>query len=228
MVSIKGSDKHHKNSPDRIGKPPRDGQAALDNSLTIEKSTQRVTVQDGDVIILKYEEILYLNLCDWLEPQARRINAQLKASGGLKIIDPISKTEIIIEEFDLFHSLLGEMKPQFLNNVTSGGHLPLIELRSAVLEIGEIKPIGNGFFDMVIKRGSNRKTNSYFPIGTSVEQAVEIIESAIKNPKNISQINLKDTALKGLKFTNQQGQDFAILIKNKTMQFYPIKPELIK
>ncbi len=52
----KGSAKHHANSPDNIGKPPRDGQAALDNSFAVEKSTQRVTVQDGDVIILKYEE----------------------------------------------------------------------------------------------------------------------------------------------------------------------------
>ncbi|AXK60696.1 hypothetical protein C0J27_02990 [Candidatus Chromulinivorax destructor] len=50
------SPKHHPNSPDHIGKPPRDGQDALDNSFSVEKSTQRVAVQDGKVVILKYEE----------------------------------------------------------------------------------------------------------------------------------------------------------------------------
>lgn len=52
----KPSAKHHKNSPDDIGKPPRDGQAALDNSFYVEKSRERVAVQDGNVVILKYEE----------------------------------------------------------------------------------------------------------------------------------------------------------------------------
>ncbi len=51
----KGSDKHHANSPDDIGKPPRDGQKALDDSFAVQGSTQRVTVQDGKVVILKYE-----------------------------------------------------------------------------------------------------------------------------------------------------------------------------
>ncbi|MBP6869900.1 hypothetical protein KBC04_03395 [Candidatus Babeliales bacterium] len=50
------SDKHHENSPDYIGKPPRDGQAALDDSFGVEKSRERVAVQDGNVVILKYEE----------------------------------------------------------------------------------------------------------------------------------------------------------------------------
>ena len=52
----KPSKKHHENSPDDIGKPPRDGQAALDNSFEVKESSQRVVVQDGKVVILKFEE----------------------------------------------------------------------------------------------------------------------------------------------------------------------------
>ena len=50
------SAKHHVNSPNDVGKPPRDGQAALDNSFLVKGSRERVAVQDGKVIILKYEE----------------------------------------------------------------------------------------------------------------------------------------------------------------------------
>ena len=50
------SAKHHANSPDHIGKPPHDGQAALDNSFAVKGSTQRVTVQNENVVILKFEE----------------------------------------------------------------------------------------------------------------------------------------------------------------------------
>jgi len=50
------SAKHNPNSPNGIGKPPCDGQAALNNSFSVEKSRERVTVQDGKIIVLKFEE----------------------------------------------------------------------------------------------------------------------------------------------------------------------------
>jgi len=91
-----------------------------------------------------------------------------------------------------------------------------------LLDIGEIKHIGNGFFDMQIKRGSHRKTNSYFPIGTSVEEAVAIIEDVILNPKNIECIDdLKNKALHGYTMTNKIDQNFRLLIENKVAQFFP-------
>ena len=171
---------------------------------------------------LKPEEILHLNLCDWLEPQARKINAELKASGGLKIIDPISKAEVIIEEFDLFHSLLGEIRPGSIRDNTLGGHLPLLELRVATLEIGEIKPLKNGFFDIQIKSGSNKKLNSYFPIGTSVEQAVEMIKEGIQNIKEIQNITPIDRPGHIIyKIKNYQEQAFKLHIKKNAIQFYP-------
>ena len=180
---------------------------------------------------LKLEEILHLNLCDWLEPQARKINEQLKLSGGLKIIDPVSKAEVLIEEFDLFHSLLGEIKPGSIRNTTKGGHLPILELKTALFEIGEIKSFGNGFFDMNITCGSNSKINSFFPAGTTIEQAVEIIENAIQqtvnNPsliKNFEIIQRSSGTCTTLEIQGQFNQIFKFNIENKKIKFFPLSP----
>jgi len=178
---------------------------------------------------LKPEEILYLNLCDWLEPQAIKINAALKKRGGIKVIDPVSKAEVIIEKYDLYHSLLGEMKPEFLNNVTKGGHLPIAELKSALFETGEIKSLGNGFFDMTIKRGSNKRLKSYFPLGTNIEEAVVMIEEAILNeefvkyikPENLSIEKALKTTEKTFEVVHKINQKFSIHINNGIAKFYP-------
>lgn len=170
------------------------------------------------------EEILYLNLCDWLEPQARAINEALKKKGGIDIIDRKTKKVLAhFEEYDIFHSFLGEMKPKFLNNVTSGGHLPLVELRSAVLETGEIKAIGNGFFDMTIKRGSNRKINSYFPIGKSAEQCIAIIEDGINNLKIIISDDMQTIMDGSIKFESYAKDVIQLHIKKGKVTFYPSK-----
>ena len=47
------SPKHHQNSLERIGKPPRDGQSALDISVETKNSSQRVAIQDNQFVILK-------------------------------------------------------------------------------------------------------------------------------------------------------------------------------
>jgi len=176
---------------------------------------------------LKPEEILYLNLCDWLAPKALKINDRLKKSGGLKFIDPATKAEVVIKEFDLFHSLLGEMKPEALANRTSGGHLFIPELKAAILDTNEIKQFGKGYFDMGIKYAGKQSTkykpNSYFPIGTSVEQAVEIIENAIVNFKEIEVLNdSANTSQSAFKLTQINNMQFNLRIENEIAQFYPL------
>ena len=186
---------------------------------------------------LKPEEILYLNLCDWLAPKVLEINEKLRGSGGLKFIDPATKVEVIIKEFDLFHSLLGEMKPQALANRTSGGHLFIPELKAATLDIHEIKQFGKGYFDMGIKYAGKQSTkykpNSYFPIGTSIEQAVEIIEDTISNkgfiefikPENISIENALASTKKTFEATHKHSQKFTLHIDNGIINFYPNAPK---
>ncbi|MGZ6255320.1 MAG: hypothetical protein ACXWL5_04990 [Candidatus Chromulinivorax sp.] len=173
---------------------------------------------------LKPEEILHLNLCDWLEPQARKINARIKEAGGLKITEIRDGIECITEihEFDLFHSLLGEIRPGSIRDNTLGGHLSIPELRVATLELGEIKLLENGFFDIPIKKGSNSKINSYFPAGTSIEQAVEMVEEGICNIKEIQNITPLDKPGQIIyKVKNLQKQTFKLHIKNNKAQFYP-------
>jgi len=174
---------------------------------------------------LKPEEILYLNLCDWLAPQAATINAEL---GVLKFIDPATKVEVFIKELDLFHSLLGEMRPGSIKKHTSGGHLLIPELRAAMLDVDKIEHIGKDFFDMSIKYAGKQSekyvSNTYFPMGTSIEQSVSIIKDTIKNNINVSIVeNIKDESFKGFKLTNQQNQVFVLLTQNETAQFYPYK-----
>ena len=177
---------------------------------------------------LKPEEVLHLNLCNWLEPKARIINARIKDIGGLKVRQIHNGIECISEiyEFDLFHSLLGEVNPGFTNCHTKGGHLFIPELKAALLDIGEIKPLKNGFFDLGIKyKGKaslNFKDNSYFPAGTSVEQAVGMIEKAIANIEKIENVTGKgriDKVIYQIELYNNQA--FRLCIKNKTATFFP-------
>ena len=58
---------------------------------------------------LKPEEILHLNLCDWLAPQAKIINKRIKDAGGLKVRQIHDGIECVSEiyELDLFHSFFG-------------------------------------------------------------------------------------------------------------------------
>ncbi len=177
---------------------------------------------------LKPEEILHLNLCDWLEPQARRINARIKETGGLKITEIKDGMKCITEihEFDLFHSLLGEVNPGFTNAHTKGGHLLIPELKVALLDIGEIESLGNGFFDMGIKYAGKDsikyKPNSYFPAGTSVDQAVDMIEQAINNIEKIrneTSVGRIDQAIYHIELSNNQA--FRLCIKNNVATFFP-------
>jgi hypothetical protein len=179
---------------------------------------------------LKPEEILYLNVCDWLEPQATKINARIQQAGGIKITEIRDGIECVTEihEFDLFHSLLGEMTPGFTNAHTKGGHLFIPELKAALLDTGEIKSLGNGFFDMEIKYkgkiSNNYKNNSYFPGGTSVEQAVKIIEEAISNFQLIESTHLAVNGKQTFNITSKYGTKFRVYIENNVAKYHPLNP----
>ena len=174
---------------------------------------------------LKPEEILYLNLCDWLAPQAATINAEL---GVLKFIDPATKVEVVIKELDLFHSLLGEMRPGSIKYHTSGGHLLVPELRASMLDFSEITQFGEGFFDMDIKyagkQSTSYKPNTYFPAGTSIEQAVNIIEQAIKNPKKIFFETIDVNGKTSCNLMSQSDQIFTLHIENSKAKIHPASP----
>ena len=45
--------KHHQHSKGNISKPPRDGQAALDNSIEVPGKDCRVSIQDSQIVMLQ-------------------------------------------------------------------------------------------------------------------------------------------------------------------------------
>jgi len=121
---------------------------------------------------------------------------------------------------------LGEVKPGSIRNHTKGGHLFISDLKSALLDIGEIKPLKNGFFDMQIqyagKISDRYEPNSYFPAGTSVEQAVSMIEKSIENIekiKNVTNPGRIDKVIYQIELYNNQA--FHLCIKENKATFFP-------
>ncbi len=182
---------------------------------------------------LKPEENLYLNLCDWLEPQATAINSSVKLSGGRHFVDSATGATGYFEGYNLHHSLLGEMAPNALANRTSGGHLMIPELRAATLKMQNITPFGEGFFDMEIqyagKESIKFKDNSYFPAGTTVQQAVDMVEKAIANPKWIRYMVDKITnKIVSFVVQDQAGNFFTVYLEKNIASFHPTNPAAIK
>ncbi len=194
--------------------------------------------------VLHPDEKLYLNLCDWLEPQAQQINADLKAMGGLIIRDPNNTNIFVkIEEFDLFHSLLGEMQHGSIRKNLSGGHLIISELKAALCEFNDMQTYWDGFMDiqMKLKRGTSDvfKPKSFFPYGSSPSDCTNIIENAIKNtindpkiknltPSKINLFKVETDAQNITKFTieieNNLGQVFKFYIEDGIAKYFPFSP----
>jgi hypothetical protein len=80
------SAKHHPNSRDGAGKPPRDAQEALDNSFKVEKSTQRIAVQDDKVVVLKKtgEDLYHGYVVEDLNTLSQNVRDALVDNGFLK------------------------------------------------------------------------------------------------------------------------------------------------
>ncbi len=49
----KNNPKHHKNSRDGIGKPPKNGQKTLDKALDVPEETFKVGIEDGKIVVFK-------------------------------------------------------------------------------------------------------------------------------------------------------------------------------
>ena len=178
---------------------------------------------------LQQNEILYLNLCDWLEPQATRINAQVK-NMGLKITEIKDGITCFtnIYEFDIFHSLLGEMRPGSVKSATSGGHWFLSELKASTFEVTNIEAFGSGFFDMSVKHTRGNSANyiakSYFPVGSTIEECVDMVIDAIKDGQSIINITEAQHINQSLfQAKDKLNQVFGIRVTGTQAKFFPCK-----
>ena len=169
---------------------------------------------------LTEHEILYLNACNWLYPQAIEINNKVR-SLGLKIFD------VEIKEFGLFHSLLGDMKPGCIETALSGGHLLITDIKSVTHIVENIMPLNDGYFDAMIKHIKsigNAERKTFFPCGKSPEQCVDIIIDAIQNPKFIKQELSNNLKKKIFNITNQENQIFTLYVENGRATFHRSNP----
>ena len=74
------------------------------------------------------------------------------------------------------------------------------------------------------KGAGKYKPNSFFPLGTSVEQAVELIEQAINHPKDII-IDFKGLTGKiSCDITSKFDQMFTLYIENNIATMHPLNP----
>jgi len=181
---------------------------------------------------LKPEEILHLNLCEWLEPQARAINERIKAAGGFKIVEVRDGIQCVTEihELDLFHSLLGDVNPGSIRVHTNGGHLFIHDLKTTLLDFGPLENIGDGYFDLGIKYAGKESTKytgkTYFPMGTTVEESFTIIEDAIKNVKKIRFDKINDAGRVPVVITNASDYEFGLFIDKGIARYYPMNPQI--
>ncbi len=77
---------------------------------------------------------------------------------------------------------------------------------------------------MAIKCGSNKKISTYFPIGTTPLEAIDMVKDAIKNTgkiTNVTPIGRTDKIIYEA-INHKQQQVFRLCIKNNIVQFYPI------
>jgi hypothetical protein len=127
---------------------------------------------------------------------------------------------VTIKQYDVFHSLLGEMKPGSISEHTKGGHLFIAELKAIALELKEFKELEHGFFDILVKRGSNKQPKTFYPLGTTPEQTVESLEKCIKNAQSIS-LTSEENIIKCF-IENAEGQKFRLYVDaNNIAKFHP-------
>jgi len=205
-----------------------------DRLMTISKDVKQVenfrnitkNFDPALVAQLHHDEILYLNLCDWLEPQVSKINTRLQAQGGMVIIDSKAGVEVVIKEYDIYHSLLGEIKPGSVRETVKGGHWFCPELRAASFDVQKIKSCGNGFFDMQIRQArrvtGDHVGKTYFPAGKSIEQCITILEEAMSQEASIKYV-IPDypTTQKAFEAVHVSGQKFVLRVDNGVAKFYP-------
>lgn len=88
IVKIDDSDKHRPNSPDGVGKLPRDPQKALDDSFDVKEAKQGVSAQDGKVVILQKSgnELYHVYIVENIVRLSHQIRKALVANRYIKHI----------------------------------------------------------------------------------------------------------------------------------------------
>ena len=177
--------------------------------------------------VLTPDEILYLNLCNWLHTYAQEINSELKTNGRIHLVDQVQGVETYFDQFDIFTSLLGEKEPGSITSITKSGHLTLPELQAALFDFGsEMKAFGDGFLYMNIKDPrsllNKYKSNAYFPYGNMPKDCSDMILQAIQDPQLVECCDISPNGRYTFNVINQSGQKFRIYVQDNIARFHPM------
>ncbi len=172
-----------------------------------------------------FHDVMYLNMCNGLHPHALEINELVKKS-MLKVVD-LEGNIIHITKFDIFHTYIGEMRPNGTGSAKKGGHWFHLESKTATHTIEQIIPLKNGYFDIAIKHindSGNTVLKTQFPLGSMPKENAQIIIDLIQEIKNPYFIETTSKGKTTAKFLRQCGQDFTIYIEEGIAHFHPATP----
>ncbi|MGZ6251158.1 MAG: hypothetical protein ACXWL2_03960, partial [Candidatus Chromulinivorax sp.] len=108
-----------------------------------------ITNNFQDISKLTPADIMYLNMCNGLYPYSVEINELVKKS--MLYVTDLESNITYIKEFDIFHSFLGEMRPNAKSPAKLGGHMLFPQAKATTHAIEQIIPFENGYFDLFVK-----------------------------------------------------------------------------
>jgi hypothetical protein len=174
-------------------------------------------------------------MCHGLHPYAVRINQRVRDLN--LFITEANGTKTAIQEFDVIHILLGEMKPVSLTNPsnrglsesTKGGHWLYTDAKVGTHAIGEITILDRGYFDLGVKhiRSSDQANmKTFFPYGSTPDECfdfiIDAIEYTIKHPNKLEVLDSKEIDKKIFQVINQYNDKFKLYIEKGTGKGHPL------
>ncbi|MGZ6254962.1 MAG: hypothetical protein ACXWL5_03170 [Candidatus Chromulinivorax sp.] len=179
-----------------------------------------ITNNFQDISKLTPADIMYLNMCNGLYPYSVEINELVKKS--MLYVTDLEGNITYIKEFDIFHSFLGEMRPNATSYAKKGGHMLFPEAKFITHKINAIIPLEHGYYDIAVKhivdKGGKTAWKTQFPLGSTPIENAQLIIDLIKDLKEPIEIGVN----KSFELIHKSGQKFQIYVENEIAQFYPI------
>ena len=187
---------------------------------------QTITKNFTTIEHLTEADVMYLNMCNGLHAHSVEINELVK-NAMLQIIDQNGKI-IEIKKFDIYHSFLGEMRPNAKSPAKLGGHLLFPESKTFTHTVKEIIPFENGYFDLYVKHIADETgkivPKTQFPLGSTPMENAQIIIDLIQELRNPIEVLTNSKGTKSFDLLKKCGQKFAIYIEDGVARFHPISP----
>lgn len=182
-----------------------------------------ITNNFQDISKLTQADIMYLNMCNGLYPHSVEINKLVKKS--MLYITDLEGNVTHIKEFDIFHSFLGEMRPNATSYAKKGGHMLFPQSKITTHNINAIIPLQHGYFDLAVKHITDKGQTVWktqFPYGLTPTENAQLIIDLIKEIQHPIEVTLGKNGNQGFELKSKFNQYFQVFVQNEIVQFYPI------